>query len=703
MAIETIRQSYPHFTNGDGEELNSGYIYIGEDGKDPESNPITVYWDAEETQPAAQPLRTVNGFIARSGTPSRVWVSTDYSITVRDKKKNVVWTSLENNSELNINSFPISFSTVSEMRASEIDFDDGQVVILLGNVEAGDGGGGIFYWDGSSLDDENGAGTGPSKASGTVVKLTDTFMGRFLRDYEGGIYIEWFGGKVDDDTVNSSPALQAALDIVPNGPDSYAPGKPFGGAGQVEVIPLDGTYTLDDPIDCSQRSYVQIRASGRTIFEASHDSYVFDMTSIAYSHFEGFRIESDTASIGIYINRATTNAFALFNKFKNVSIELQPDATANGGVGKIALYNNRGEQDFFENLELRADVPYWATQTWSSTLLPLFSTQNTSIQSSSVCYHEQSNFIKNSNHSYSVILDGCISFDFKNCYWSTTGPSGGNVYAVKMNGCNRCSFTGSVETVNRFAHLALENYCNNIDIAYQVLALDSEGVINLDSPGTVGYLDGDVRVLVAGAAPPSGACIFRDSGVATTVNIRGVHIQTTALMQFARLTGTRNYTKVIEQHGTVLRLLEPHLKMGQTTSSDPNTFDYYQEGTFTPDVVGSTSAGSPGSGLFFGYYTRIGRQVFVTMTLAWTSHSGSGNMLVTGLPFTSSNLANSASQLTIRANNIPLTANYYPLGSVQINSTQITLEQLPTGGGGAIAIPLFTSGSLAITGSYISA
>jgi hypothetical protein len=35
--------------------------------------PVTVYWDAAGTIPAAQPLRTVNGYIMRGGTPANVF------------------------------------------------------------------------------------------------------------------------------------------------------------------------------------------------------------------------------------------------------------------------------------------------------------------------------------------------------------------------------------------------------------------------------------------------------------------------------------------------------------------------------------------------------------------------------------------------------------------------------------------------------
>ena len=80
-----IGQPYPIFTDVSGKPLDGGYVYIGESGLNPETSPIVVYWDEALTIPAAQPLRTVNGMIARNGSPAEVWFSGyDYSLTTKD-------------------------------------------------------------------------------------------------------------------------------------------------------------------------------------------------------------------------------------------------------------------------------------------------------------------------------------------------------------------------------------------------------------------------------------------------------------------------------------------------------------------------------------------------------------------------------------------------------------------------------------------
>lgn len=83
------------FSDRDGSPLESGFIFIGENNKNPESFGIAVFWDEGLTIPAQQPIRTINGYPSRYGTPSLVFVSEDdYSIIVKDKNSVVVFSSL---------------------------------------------------------------------------------------------------------------------------------------------------------------------------------------------------------------------------------------------------------------------------------------------------------------------------------------------------------------------------------------------------------------------------------------------------------------------------------------------------------------------------------------------------------------------------------------------------------------------------------
>lgn len=97
MSALSIQPTYPIFTETDGQPLEDGYIWIGTAGLPPIGNAINVYWDADQTLVAAQPIRTQGGYPINSGTPSRLFVGSDYSIQVQDKNGSVVYTSLLDN------------------------------------------------------------------------------------------------------------------------------------------------------------------------------------------------------------------------------------------------------------------------------------------------------------------------------------------------------------------------------------------------------------------------------------------------------------------------------------------------------------------------------------------------------------------------------------------------------------------------------
>ncbi len=97
MSALSINPPYPAFAGADGQPLENGYIWIGTVNLNPQVNPISVYWDSALTIPAAQPIRTLNGYPSYQGTPSRFYAASDYSIQVLDSKGSVVYTSLNGN------------------------------------------------------------------------------------------------------------------------------------------------------------------------------------------------------------------------------------------------------------------------------------------------------------------------------------------------------------------------------------------------------------------------------------------------------------------------------------------------------------------------------------------------------------------------------------------------------------------------------
>lgn len=89
--MQRLENPFPLWLDQAGALLDAGRVFIGVSGQDPEVSPITVYWDAALTIPAAQPLRTRGGIIVNNGAPAIVYISdADYSLRVRDADANLV-------------------------------------------------------------------------------------------------------------------------------------------------------------------------------------------------------------------------------------------------------------------------------------------------------------------------------------------------------------------------------------------------------------------------------------------------------------------------------------------------------------------------------------------------------------------------------------------------------------------------------------
>lgn len=91
MTALSIQPPFPIFTDIDGQPLENGYIFIGTVNLNPQTNPITVYWDAALTIPAVQPIRTLAGYPSNNGTPARLYVNSDYSIRVQNRNGSLVY------------------------------------------------------------------------------------------------------------------------------------------------------------------------------------------------------------------------------------------------------------------------------------------------------------------------------------------------------------------------------------------------------------------------------------------------------------------------------------------------------------------------------------------------------------------------------------------------------------------------------------
>jgi hypothetical protein len=106
----------------------------------------------------------------------------------------------------------------------------------------------------------------------------------------------------------------------------------------------------------------------------------------------------------------------------------------------------------------------------------------------------------------------------------------------------------------------------------------------------------------------------------------------------------------------------------QSASSNANTLDDYEEGSFTPTLEYS-GTNTPSYIVQTGRYTKIGRIVQIQILLGWNENGSTGNLLFTGLPFTSLNSNGRAAVTFLSFGLLVVTSSI--TGYVNVNSTSI--------------------------------
>jgi hypothetical protein len=137
----------------------------------------------------------------------------------------------------------------------------------------------------------------------------------------------------------------------------------------------------------------------------------------------------------------------------------------------------------------------------------------------------------------------------------------------------------------------------------------------------------------------------------------------------------------------------------QVASAGANTLDDYEEGTFTPSIIGSVTAGvTTYSGGRSGNYTKIGNTVYYTGEVSWSGMTGTGTLTLSGLPFTGNSAGSNnfyvASQLALTAN------NYGSLLQINQNNSSATFYQSVVGGGALSSVPVDAGGATIWFGGF---
>jgi hypothetical protein len=127
--------------------------------------------------------------------------------------------------------------------------------------------------------------------------------------------------------------------------------------------------------------------------------------------------------------------------------------------------------------------------------------------------------------------------------------------------------------------------------------------------------------------------------------------------------------------------------VAQVASANPNALDDYEEGVFTPTIVGSTTAGTGTYSSQLGRYTKVGNRVTADGTISFTGHTGTGNMVIGGMPFTGASTfgaisAGYCSNITFTGQIVFVMATNSTNLAIQaaVSNTSVANVQMDTGG-----------------------
>ena len=138
----------------------------------------------------------------------------------------------------------------------------------------------------------------------------------------------------------------------------------------------------------------------------------------------------------------------------------------------------------------------------------------------------------------------------------------------------------------------------------------------------------------------------------------------------------------------------------QSASTDANTLDDYEEGTWTPITLGGSVAGTGTYSQQLGTYTKVGRVVHIQATVTYSAHTGSGLFKIGGFPFTASSAAESGAGSFGQVSNLTMSALCIPFLLLQGGQTFAYLEGTPAGGGTSSIESLDTACGLVYSATY---
>ena len=642
MSALSVQVPFPVFQDRDGQPLENGYVWIGTANLYPITNPVPVFFDAALTIPAAQPLRTINGYISNAGTPAQVYVDgVNFSILVQDSKGSMVY-SFADGTGISPDACGVTYNPpftgavpypvceVLEQSVSVKDFgavgdgvaNDTAAIQTALNYLRDNGGTLIFPFGTYAVNAQlvlQRSSNSHSKRwviEGNDSLIQSSFNGEiFVIGATDFIYFVEDGGTVINNLfINGSETTSGSSGVAPSFNQT---GLYFYIAGNVN---LNNVQSLKSRTGIRTHACFPLKAidvSARGCWIGAH----LDETS-NLQDWDNFHAPNCRYSILI---KSTTTTF---DSGKSNNITFRKWWAEGSEVGMV-VDSGTGGSGAVPLRSINVIEPYIAGIDYDIIRLGLQYNFATPAVRGAAC----SEFI--------------MDLRFQDGLWNNTYSATSSAFVFDNNTRVRQCY---------------------IDVP--IPSLDVEPLSFINSPG---------------------------GGTITTRGLPSTAQQGRTTEYIYNPSGTlvqkQDYTGDIEFFGST------GIKFPSAAGTYSTLLSDYEEGTFTPTIKGTSSAGTGTYVTQVGRYTKIGDRVLFDIVIGWSAHTGTGNMRIAGLPYTpQASIFNSCA--IGRFSDISLTAGTYASAVVRDDATEIQLNELVVGGGASGVVAMDGSGAIQISGSY---
>lgn len=538
-----ITEPYQFIAGLDGEALDAGTIYYGEPNKDPIQFPKSVFYDSGLTIPAPQPLRTVNGYIVRNGTPTSLFASGNYSVLVLDKHGRQVYFVADfqligNAVAITTSQVPFPVDSIAALRL--LNKNSYSYATVTGYYAKGDGGGGLYYLDAADVTSvDNG---------GTIIVAAD--LGRWKLTYKDQVTVKQFGAKTDG--TGASARIQAAFD-----------------SGVKSILVTGGDYTIDTTLVPPLSTLdLKFEKDARFIPAANNLTIIKSTVSAYYFRCESVSIfgNGKTGIVGFDMTNMRLYSGLRNCKFQNI---------ATGFIGRDGCFGM-----YIENLTAEAvtnPINFLSNNSGATVINPNFD-NGVGVGGSGLGIGIGIDGVAASNLSI-AITGGYIQGYESGIFDNGRGTAISDVY---FENCSVADINSSGSFGGRYTNLG--HWGGVGPTGYRFRNSDGFLIFNpiMGSGARTALFDVDSSN-TNGAYYLSGSSAFLNTPTGSTANMAQIAAQ--AITQ-----------------------------------------------TFTPTVAGTGTTGVGTYTLQSGKVSFQGKQIHVEIEVAWTAHTGTGNMVVRGIP-----------------------------------------------------------------------